>query len=101
MPLLPYLKELPFTALCFEENRKDYGIDLAEVRRTLGPDRVLFGNMDAMLVEQASDEEVLAEVRRQIAVAGRDNFVVSLGSPLTPGTSLDRVRLVCESTRLI
>ncbi len=101
MPFLPCLKELPFTALCFEENRKNYGIDLAEVRRALGPDRVLFGNMDAMLVEQASDEEVLAEVRRQIAVAGRDNFVVSLGSPLTPGTSLDRVRLVCESTRLL
>ncbi len=60
MPLLKCLKELPFTALCFEEDRKGYGIDLGEVRRVLGPDKVLFGNLDATFVEQASDEEVLA-----------------------------------------
>ncbi len=99
MPLLPYLRELPFTALCCEEDRKGYGIDLGKVRRALGPDRVLFGNLDASFVEQASDEEVLAEVRRQISVAGSRNFILSLGSPLTPRTTLERVRLVTEATR--
>lgn len=101
MPFLKYLRELPFTALCFEEDRKNYGIDLAEVRRVIGPDKVLFGNLDALFVERASDEELLDEVRRQINVAGRHNFILSLGSPLTPGTSLERVRLVTESTRRI
>lgn len=101
MPFLSYLRELPFTALAFEENRKDYGIDLAEVRRALGPDRVVFGNVDAMFLEKASDRQVLAEVRRQIEVAGPANFVLSVGSPFTPGTSLERVRLFCESTRMI
>jgi hypothetical protein len=99
MPFLKYLKELPFTALCFEEDRKNYGIDLAEVRRVIGPDKVLFGNLDAMFVETASDDEVLAEVNRQINVAGRGNFILSLGSPLTPRTTLERVRLVTEWTR--
>ena len=100
MPFLGCLKELPWTALSFEENRKNYGIDLAEVRRVMGPDRVLFGNLDAMFVEKATDDELLNEVRRQISAAGKDsNFVVSLGSPFTPGTTLQRVRLVCESTR--
>jgi len=101
MPLLSLIKKLPFTAISFEEDRKDYGIDLAEVRRALGPDRVIFGNLDAMFVEKASDEELLAEVGRQIRVAGPDNFILSAGSPLTPGTSLNRVRLLCQSTRLI
>jgi len=101
MPFLKYLKELPFTALCFEEDRKNYGIDLAEVRRVVGPDKVLFGNLDALFVEKASDGELLAEVKRQINVAGRHNFILSLGSPLTPGTTLERVRLVTESTRRI
>ncbi|MFB3882985.1 MAG: uroporphyrinogen decarboxylase family protein [Armatimonadota bacterium] len=101
MPLLEKIKELPFTALCFEEDRKNYGIDLAEVRRVIGPDKVLFGNLDAWFVERASDEEVLAEVKRQIDVAGPHNFIVSLGSPLTPGTTLERVRLYTESTRRI
>jgi uroporphyrinogen-III decarboxylase len=102
MPLLHHLKELPFTAIIFEEDRKNYGIDLAEVRRVMGPDRVLYGNVDAHFLEKASDDEVLAEVRRQIDVAGSDgNFVVSVGSPITPDTSLDRVRLLCESTQMI
>jgi len=101
MPFLKYLKELPFTALCCEEDRKNYGIDLAEVRRVIGPDKVLFGNLDALFVQNASDGELLAEVKRQINVAGPHNFILSLGSPLTPGTTLERVRLVTESTRRI
>jgi len=101
MPFLKYLKDLPFTALCFEEDRKNYGIDLAEVRRVIGPDKVLFGNLDALFVEKASDGELLAEVKRQINVVGRHNFILSLGSPLTPGTTLERVRLVTESTRRV
>ncbi len=102
MPILKHLKQLPFTAIIFEEDRKNYGIDLAEIRRAMGPDRILFGNVDAHFLEKASDEQVLAEARRQIDIAGRDgNFVLSVGSPFTPGTSLERVRLFCESTRLI
>jgi len=101
MPFLKYLKKLPFTALSFEEDRKNYGINLGEVRRALGPDRVIFGNLDAMFVEKASDDEVLSEVKRQLSVAGRSNFILSAGSPLTPGTSLDRIRLLTESTRRI
>jgi uroporphyrinogen-III decarboxylase len=54
-----------------------------------------------MFLEKASDEEVLREARRQIAIAGPDNFILSVGSPFTPGTSLERIRFFCESTRLI
>jgi uroporphyrinogen-III decarboxylase len=99
MPLLADLDTLPFTAISFEEERKNYGIDLATVRRAL-PAKVLFGNVDAAFVEKASDDEVVAEVRRQIAVAGEDDrYVLSVGSPFTPGTSLSRVKLFCESTQ--
>jgi hypothetical protein len=102
MPLLERLRELPWTALSFEENRKQYGIDLAEVRRAVGRDRVLFGNVDAHWLAGATDAEVLAEVRRQIAVAGADgNFVLSVGSPFTPETSLERVRFFCQATRML
>jgi uroporphyrinogen-III decarboxylase len=102
MPLLEDLKQLPWTALSFEEDRKDYGIDLAEVRRVMGPDRVLYGNVDAPFIEKASDAELLREVERQIEVAGRGGgFVLSPGSPFTPDTRLARVRFFCESTQLL
>ena len=100
MPLLEDLNRLPFTGIIFEENRKNYGIDLATVRKAL-PEKVIFGNMDAWFIERASDQELLDEVKRQIDVAGPDRFILSTGSPLTPGTSLDRVKFFCESTRLI
>jgi uroporphyrinogen-III decarboxylase len=91
---------LPFDALAFEEDRKGYGIDLAKVRRIVGSDRVLFGNIDALFLETASDRELLLEVRRQIAVGGpADRFVVSTGSPLTPRTTRERLRFFVESTR--
>ena len=102
MPLLGHLKELPFTALAFEEDRKGYGIDLTEVRRVLGPDRVLFGNLNALFIQEASDDELLAEVARQVDVAGKDGrFLLSPGSPLTPGTSLDRIRFLLQSTTML
>jgi hypothetical protein len=102
MQLLEDLKQLPWKALSFEEDRKEYGIDLAEVRRVMGPDRVLYGNVDAPFIEKASDEELLREVERQIDVAGRrGRFALSPGSPFTPDTRLDRVRFFCESTRML
>jgi beta-phosphoglucomutase-like phosphatase (HAD superfamily) len=102
MPFLSYLRDLPWTALSFEENRKNYGIDLAEVRRVMGPDRVLFGNVDAHWLAAASDQEVLNEARRQVALAGAaGNFVLSVGSPFTPETRLERVRFFCEATQMI
>lgn len=57
--------------------------------------------MDAAWLEKATDQQVLDEVKRQIDVAGPEKFILSVGSPLTPGTSLERVRLFCGSTRLV
>ena len=55
-----------------------------------------------MQVVEGRPEDILAEVRRQIDVAGQSGrFVVSIGEPLPQGTSPERVRFFCDSTRLI
>jgi uroporphyrinogen-III decarboxylase len=55
--------------------------------------------LDAIvLLESGTEQEIRAEVARQIA-AGRRNgsrFIMSLGSPVTPGTPVERVRLYCD-----
>ncbi|UCD29603.1 MAG: hypothetical protein JSV03_03735 [Planctomycetota bacterium] len=60
---------------------------------------VVLGNLDAVGVLQSGSEERLkAEIRRQVA-AGRCNnsrFILSLGSPVTPATPIERVRLYCD-----
>ena len=82
-------------ALSLEESKKGFEIDIEEVVRVVDGRMAVLGNLDAInLLEHCSDEELRTEVARQIA-AGRANggrFIMSIGSPVTPGTSIDRVR---------
>jgi len=71
------------------------------VSRTAGR-CVVFGNLDAIgVLESGSEVELRFEVRRQLE-AGRRNgnrFIMSTGSPVTPGTSVERVRLFADLVR--
>ena len=86
-------------ALSLEESKKGFRIDIADVVARVGGRMVVLGNLDAVgVLEQGSEEELRAEIARQIA-AGRRNggrFIMSLGSPVTPGTPVSRVRLYCD-----
>ena len=61
--------------------------------------QVVLGNLDALgLLETGSEADLRTEIERQLA-AGRKNgsrFIMSLGSPVTPGTQVERVRLYCD-----
>ena len=86
-------------ALALEESKKGFVIDIEDmIERVRGRCTVL-GNLDAInVLPNASEEELRTEISRQIA-AGRRNggrFIMSLGSPVTPGTSVQRVRLYCD-----
>ena len=82
-------------ALALEESKKGFTIDITEIAEAVDGRCVLFGNLDAIqLLPHASEATLRAEIERQLA-AGRRNqsrFVMSLGSPVTPETSPERVR---------
>ncbi len=86
-------------ALSLEESKKGFCIDIADVVERVAGRCAVLGNLDAIQVLQDGSEEALrAEIARQIA-AGRRNggrFVLSLGSPVTPGTPMERVRRYCD-----
>lgn len=86
-------------ALSLEETKKGFAIDIADVVQRVAGRCALLGNLDAIGVLQDGDEALLrGEIARQMA-AGRANgrrFIMSLGSPVTPGTRVERVRLYCE-----
>jgi hypothetical protein len=89
-------------ALSFEEGKKGFTIDIEDVvGRTQGR-CTLLGNLDAIgLLPNATEDALRAEISRQI-LAGRRNgsrFVMSLGSPVTPATPVERVRLYCDLAR--
>jgi len=89
-------------ALALEESKKGFRIDIAEVVDRAGGRCAVLGNLDAINVLAAMDEDGLRrEIARQVT-AGRANggrFVMSIGSPVTPGTPVDRVRAYCEEVR--
>jgi hypothetical protein len=86
-------------ALALEEGKKGFEIDIREAAEFVRGRCVLLGNVDAIAVlENGTDEELRAEVERQ-AAAGRANgsrFIMSVGSPVTPGTPAARVRLFAD-----
>ncbi len=86
-------------ALSLEESKKGFEIDIEHVVERVQGQCAVLGNLDAInLLPDASEEQLRDEIARQIA-AGRRNgsrFIMSLGSPVTPGTSVQRVRLYCD-----
>ena len=86
-------------ALALEESKKGFAVDIEEVAERVRGRCALLGNLDAIGILQDGDEGRLrAEIKRQMT-AGRRNgsrFIMSIGSPVTPGTPVERVRLYCE-----
>jgi hypothetical protein len=89
-------------AIALEESKKNFTIDIDVVVDRVGGRCAVLGNLDAVGILQDADEAGLRrEIHRQIA-AGRRNggrFIMSLGSPVTPGTQAERVRRYCELVR--
>ncbi len=88
-------------ALAFEESKKGFDIDIEDVVGWVAGRRTVFGNVDAIgILQDASEENLRAEVKRQIAAGHRNSgrFVMCTGSPVTPETPVERVHLFCDLT---
>jgi len=85
-------------ALIMETSMKGYTNDIGEIAARIGQDIALFGNVDPVgVLQNGSDEQLNMEVERQIS-AGKFScgFILSTGSPITPGTPLNKVRRFIE-----
>lgn len=87
--------------LSLEESKKTFNIDIEDVVRRVQGRCALLGNLDAIgVLQDGSNEMLRREIARQIA-AGRHNgnrFAMSLGSPITPATPVERIRRYCQIT---
>jgi len=83
-----------------EESKKGFDTDLswqADVLKaqSFQDEITLFGNVDSVnIVQEGTKEELEREVKRQIDI-GREEydgrFIMDVGSPITPETSLERL----------
>lgn len=81
-------------ALLMETSMKGFTNDLDEISKQVDNRMLLFGNLNPIQdLEESTDEELIGRLNAQIAIGKRyGRFVVSTGSPVTPGTSLERVQ---------
>jgi hypothetical protein len=89
-------------ALSLEESKKGFRIEIEDVVERAAGRCAVLGNLDAMgLLEKGADAELRDEIARQLQAGRRSGgrFIMSLGSPVTPGTSVERVRLYCSLVR--
>lgn len=88
-------------ALSFEESKKGFDTDIETIMDKVAGRCVVLGNLDSIgVLQDAAEGELATEINRQVA-AGQSNasrFVMSLGSPVTPGTPVSKVRQYCDLT---
>ena len=95
---LEQIAALGADGLVVETSMKGYVNDIEEIVGTIGERVTVFGNIDPVgVVQNGGEEELDTEIRRQCraGAAGR-GFVVAVASPLTPATSVTRMRTFVE-----
>jgi len=93
-PVMDLLLETGADALALEESKKGFSIDIGDVVARAQGRMTVLGNLDAIdLLEHGSLEELRREVARQLDAGRRNNgrFIMSTGSPVTPGTTIQRL----------
>lgn len=86
-------------ALGMEESKKNFRTEIEDIVDQVRGRCVVLGNLDAVgVLQNGSEERLRAEIGRQVAAARRNDsrFILSLGSPVTPETPVERVRLYCD-----
>jgi hypothetical protein len=86
-------------AVSLEESKKRFTIDIEDVVDRVQGKYTILGNLDAInILPCATEDELRKEIERQINTGRRNNgrFIMSIGSPVTPGTTVERVRLYCD-----
>ncbi len=84
LPILDAEAAIPMDAFAFEQPRKGVETTVEVVRRSFGPGRCLFGNLDSeLLLMRNNPREIEAAVTDQLHESGPGApFIVSTGSPL-------------------
>ena len=88
----------------FEESKKGFKLDIIELAEAVRGRMGLLGNLDAInLLPACTHEELRAAltVQAEAAKIMKGRFIFGIGSPLTPGTSVERAGEYVEAAREI
>ena len=91
-PLIDDYCDVNLKGMLIEESKKGFELDVVKIRRKTEGKVCLFGNLDSLnLLNSGSHENIRSEALRQSD--GLDTgFIISNGSPITPGTPAENVK---------
>jgi uroporphyrinogen-III decarboxylase len=94
MDRLDLIAECNADGLIVETSMKGYANDIEAIVTRIGNKVTVFGNLDPIgVLEKGSDEMLEREIKKQLAAGKKGRgFVLSTGSPITPGTRVARVK---------
>jgi uroporphyrinogen-III decarboxylase len=102
-PIIRYFSETGIRGLMVEESRKSFTNDIGQIKKELGGDIGLFGNVSGEhTLLHGTVEDVHWEVKNQIAAAGMNGgFIVSSGTPIAFGTPPENVHALIDAARAV
>lgn len=101
LPLLKLQATVKMNTFAFEQPRKGIDLSVEKIRKVLGPNRCLFGNLDSELLLMRNDaDEIRQEVKKQIRQSGQGApFILCTGSPLPSNIELEAYDTVINAAR--
>lgn len=100
IPLIGDINEFDITVLLVEESKKNFQLDVVDIRKRLRENITLFGNLDSIYcMLRGTPEDVTQETRRQMRAAEYGRFVMANGSPLTPSTPVENLHAMVRTAR--
>ena len=98
---LEQITSLGADGLSVETSMKGYTNDIQSIARRVGRRVTLFGNIDPVgVLQDGTDAQLEAEIHRQtVAAKLARGFIMCTGSPITPSTSLQRMRRFIDLSR--
>lgn len=98
-PILDDLTEINLSALMVEESKKQFTLEITEIRTKLAGKLCLIGNIDSItLLRNGSPDAIHKETIRQMETAGK-HFIAANGSPVANGTPEENVMTLIETVR--
>lgn len=100
-PLVKYINDFRIRGLMVEESRKNYTLDVGEIRKVLKPDIGIFGNVSGeSTLLHGTPDDVRKEVRLQLEKAGKNGgFITCNGTPFAFGTPVENIKAMIDEAR--
>ena len=100
LPLLPLINTLDISALMVEDPKKNFKLDIIDIRKNLSGKIALFGNLDSVeTLWRGTIKQVREETLRELQAAKSGPFIMANGSPIALDTPAKNIKEMIDTVK--